>query len=1007
MFRIRIIFIFLKFATVAISQIIHPKFSHGLIHELSEPQEYIEVQLLLKEQIDLKRYKYENRAKRVPFRTRAGNLVQLLRDNAYKSQAHILSILESYRAAGIITEIEPYWIVNAVRIVVKTEYLPQIADLKEVSMVFEADKAYYDAVVSNTTKSDLAIPNGIELGLRSIKATEMWKLGYTGYGTKAYIIDSGQEFTHPAIQQQYAGNFLPFRQVWSGGYTEPFDIGGHGTHVTGIICGLDRQSKDTIGVAFNAHWMGGPVQFNNAPEQPHPVGTFLSSMQFALDPDNDPTTFDDIPDVINNSWTNGNLFSCSVERPFDLAIQALEAAGVAIVWAAGNSGPSPSTLSGYQNFNLDLVSGFSVGATNILPPHLIADFSSRGPSNCGGEGALAIKPEVCAPGVGVRSAYLNNTYLNLNGTSMASPHVSGAVLLLKEAFPFLSGEDILLALYNTAIDLGEPGEDNDYGNGFIDVLAAYYYLIDQGHSPVPPVSAENDVILVSVKTSQDKFCIGTVDLECIVFNNRDEELNSLLVGYIFSGSNIVADTFEWIGSIPPHDYGTITISGLVFEKPGLVDYSIEIFQPNGKVDERFLNNRWLRSTEVFGVPYLEAFVIDSEGGEWCRGSQVLVYPGNLSSENYKNFWYLNDSEYTPVAVADRYAIPYDEQNKKIFLDWEWFGRVGKSISKNDQLEFIAQSNVGLVFDAFEDIVIRTVTINAENTGNMLVSIERENGTELRSFLVRIKKTGIQKVDLNIFVPEGESYRMLVKLPRRIAIAKTEVSFPYTIDGLVSIKRAEMPEQDIIVGYPYFFDWEISVPYPCGRAGVDLIYNESKEAPNVDFTYTNETDSIIYVNEPWVFESISDSSVIWHRWDFGQGDISDLPTVEKSFSAASLYQVSLMGMDDQSCISTALKTLEVFEKINKVSDNQYNNFEIKLYPNPAAHSIILIADDFLNDGQGTICISNSDGKIMLYSRISSLDLRAGVIFDISSIPTGIYSVSLQMDEVLITKKLVKI
>lgn len=1007
MLKLRISIFLLFISTLVNSQISHPKFSEGLIHELSKSNEFIEVQLLFEEQIDLERYKYDNHAKRTPFRTRAGNLIQLLRDNAEKSQASVMPLLGSYRDAGIIIEIEPYWIVNAVRIVVKKEYLPQIADLKEVSMVFENDKAYHDAVVTTTGKTDLVIPDGIELGLRSIKATEMWKLGYTGYGTKAYIIDSGQEFTHPAIRQQYAGNFLPFKQVWSGGFTEPFDVGGHGTHVTGTICGLDRKTKDTIGVAFNAHWMGGPVQFSNSPEQPHPVGTFLSSMQFALDPDNNPATVDDIPDVINNSWTSGNLFSCLIERPFDLAIQALEAAGVAIVWSAGNSGPSPSTLRGYQNFNLNLVSGFSVGATNILPPHLIADFSSRGPSNCGGEGSLAIKPEVCAPGVGVRSAFLNNAYQNLNGTSMASPHVSGAVLLLKEAFPYLTGEDILLALYHTAIDLGEPGEDNDYGNGFIDVLAAYYYLIDQGHSPVPPVSAENDVILVSVKPTQDKFCLGAVDLKCVVFNNSDEELNSLLVSYIFSGSNEMEDTIEWIGSIPPHDYGLITIPDIVFEKSGQVDYSLEISQPNGKVDERVLNNRWLRSMEVFDAPYLEAFALDPDGGEWCRGSQVLVYAVDPSSENYKNSWYLNDSDYTPVAVADRYAVPYNEKNEQIFLDREWFGRVGKTISENDNVEFIAQSNVGLVFDAFEDIVIRTVTINADNTGNMLIAIEKENGTELRSFLVRIKSTGIQKADLNIFVPKGENYRMLVKLPRRIAITKTEVSFPYTIHGLVSIKRAEISEQGITVGYPYFFDWEISVPYPCGRGGVNLMYDESKEAPNVDFIYSNGSDSIIYINEPWVFESVSDSSVIWHRWDFGQDNISDLPIVEKSFSVPSLYQVSLMGMDDQSCANTALKTIEVFEKTNKVSDIRSDNFGIKLYPNPTAHSIILMANKAIKVGRSTVCISNSNGKILLSRIMSNADLRDGITIDVSSLPTGIYSVSLQMDEAVITQKLVKI
>ena len=59
------------------------------------------------------------------------------------------------------------------------------------------------------------------------------------------------------------------------------------------------------------------------------------------------------------------------------------------------------------------------------------------------------------------------------GTSMASPHAAGALLLLKEAFPTLTGEQFKLALYNTASDLGDPGEDNKFGMGMIDVFSRF------------------------------------------------------------------------------------------------------------------------------------------------------------------------------------------------------------------------------------------------------------------------------------------------------------------------------------------------------------------------------------------------------------------------------------------------------------------------------------------------------------------------------------------------------
>ena len=119
------------------------------------------------------------------------------------------------------------------------------------------------------------------------------------------------------------------------------------------------------------------------------------------------------------------------------------------------------------------------------------------PSQCSSSASLAIHPEVVAPGQNVRSAWEQNNFNTISGTSMAAPHVSGAILLLKEAFPFLSGEELLWALYLSAVDLGIPGEDNIYGMGMIDVHAAFQHL-SQIHNPVDPLSLIYDIHLDSI-----------------------------------------------------------------------------------------------------------------------------------------------------------------------------------------------------------------------------------------------------------------------------------------------------------------------------------------------------------------------------------------------------------------------------------------------------------------------------------------------------------------------------
>jgi hypothetical protein len=111
-------------------------------------------------------------------------------------------------------------------------------------------------------------------------------------------------------------------------------------------------------------------------------------------------------------------------------------------------------------------------------PHLegypINNSSGRGPSPCD---LVSIKPEVAAPGTQIYSTLPNNNYGNLTGTSMACPHTSGAVAILRQADPDLTVDEVKTALMATAFDRGTAGEDNDYGWGIIDVSAALDYVL--------------------------------------------------------------------------------------------------------------------------------------------------------------------------------------------------------------------------------------------------------------------------------------------------------------------------------------------------------------------------------------------------------------------------------------------------------------------------------------------------------------------------------------------------
>jgi bacillopeptidase F len=300
----------------------------------------------------------------------------------------------------------------------------------------------------------------------------VWTLGFTGQGIVVATLDTGVDLDHPALGPKWRGGTNSWFDPHGEHPDTPTDLDGHGTQTMGIIVAGEAGGQ-AIGVAPGARWIAAKI-FND-------VGsTFLSdihlSFQWILDPDGNPNT-DDAPDVVNNSWGFGIPNNCSLE--FQPDIDALRAAGIAVVFAAGNTGPSaPSSESPANN-----PGSLSVGAVdeNLA----IYDFfgvigSSRGPSACD----ASIFPRVVAPGVDVMTTDLSFGGLLIDpvlatGTSVSAPHVAGGLALLKSAFGTVPLSALEAAIVETAQDLGDVGPDNVYGAGIIGLVAAYNRLLAQ------------------------------------------------------------------------------------------------------------------------------------------------------------------------------------------------------------------------------------------------------------------------------------------------------------------------------------------------------------------------------------------------------------------------------------------------------------------------------------------------------------------------------------------------
>jgi len=440
----------------------------------SRPENEVSVIVTLTEKADIKPFKDKPK-----FLRRVG-IIKALKDKADLTQRPLKSFLESRKAK----KIKSLWLINGMAVTATPDVIQEMASLPEVKEI-RPDKTIQ---VPAVTYAALAVP---EWNINAVRAPEVWNNGFTGAGVVVANMDTGIDINHPDLQSKWRGGtnswFNPYSDPTNSGDCgipnnctpcelssgTPCDVDGHGTQTMGIIVGGEAGGT-TIGVASDAKWIAVKV-FNDAGQAS--FSTIHQAFQWLLDPDQDPGT-DDAPDVVNNSWGLDNINECSLE--FEPDIQALKAAEIAVVFAAGNSGPNLSTSVSPAN-NSD---GFAVGALDASLN--IASFSSRGPSACDG----ATYPDLVAPGVSIRTSDLTfggvfpDSYITATGTSYSAPHVVGAMALLLSAFPNLTVSEMELALRQSALDLGLCGADNDYGHGLLDVMKTYQLLLN----PAPDIS---------------------------------------------------------------------------------------------------------------------------------------------------------------------------------------------------------------------------------------------------------------------------------------------------------------------------------------------------------------------------------------------------------------------------------------------------------------------------------------------------------------------------------------
>jgi len=426
-------------------------FDPGLAVRLSGlgPNEELSVLVHLKAQADLALFHPDNKA----------GMVAELHRVAEATQPALLA-----RYAGRIRDVGRFWIYNGFVGTARKDVILELANDPEVDFVEE------NGTVRLGDYEKAPGINTIEWNLRKVKADSVWLArGYTGQGVVIGSIDTGVDGTHPALQSRWRsqdGWYDPVSHT-----PAPHDSNGHGTLGMGIAVG--SSGVDTVGVAIGASWIAAKGFSEGGSSQ---IAWLDSCLQWYAHLD----SIGRGAVVVTNGWG----LSSRTDTHFWQASRNLQLLGTTVAFGVGGLGPGSGTVPAPSNYPCLFGLGVTDASDNI------ASFSSRGsaPTGYPWDSSAAwldplwgtrtptnhIKPDLVAPGVNVRSSYINHGYTTISGSTCGPAHLAGAIALIKQKNPNLTPAQLWQIITSTCDTpaIGSPYPNQNYGWGRLNCLRA-------------------------------------------------------------------------------------------------------------------------------------------------------------------------------------------------------------------------------------------------------------------------------------------------------------------------------------------------------------------------------------------------------------------------------------------------------------------------------------------------------------------------------------------------------
>jgi serine protease AprX len=424
------------------------------------------------------------------FATRAERrdyVVKELKAFTEASQYELRDLLTELERQGQVSSVHSLWSANAMYFLATKSVIANLSTRNDIEYIGPITRS--SLIPEVETPRAATTLREITPNITQVNADQVWALGYTGAGVVVAVVDSGVNYHHLDLADHLwdGGEEFPHHGYdIVNGDNDPMDDKGHGTHVAGIVCG-DGTSGSQTGIAPDATLMcvkttaadgfGGAVNIAGGMEWAVEHGCDLINLSQGM---------------AGAEIADKEIFRRTCTAILDAGIVALVCAGnegnafLQMVYPIPNNVRVPAScpppyLDPDQMANPGPLSCVvAVGAVNYNDA--AADFTSQGPITwqdtefgdyAYNPGIGLIRPDVCAPGVNIKSLDYNNTsgYTTMDGTSQATPCVTGIVALMLQKNPELTPAQICQILEETSVKL-TPNKSNITGVGRADALAA-------------------------------------------------------------------------------------------------------------------------------------------------------------------------------------------------------------------------------------------------------------------------------------------------------------------------------------------------------------------------------------------------------------------------------------------------------------------------------------------------------------------------------------------------------